>query len=375
MTEHHSSPNTDAGPEGLEGATVLVTGGAGLIGSRIVRRLRELGARPLALCTMDAYPPEVYRELFGVEGGDVAAGDVRDTALVNRLMREADFVVHAAALADVAACTRLPQDAIDHNVSGTQAVLSAAAASRRLKRLVFVSSASVYGNGNPDDWAGPRDEHRSTRELLACVYGLMPPRFGEERPLRPLSVYANTKAFGETQTELVLRPAGTSYSVVRYFSVYGQPQVIKRGSHSWVVAWFAARAAAGLPLHLNGGGRQVRDFVHVDDIAEGTLRALTVPAADRVTVNIGTGRPTTIRTVADLVAGHFPGTRVMETPMPPGDPLGGCAGTALMQRILGWQPGISVEDGIARYVRWLKATPAALPGWLRQEAEAAGRSA
>ncbi|MGC9500941.1 NAD-dependent epimerase/dehydratase family protein [Streptomyces sp. WG7] len=368
MTEHHDSSTTGGGPEGLEGATVLVTGGAGLIGSRIVRRLVELGARPLALCTMDAYPPEVYRELFRIDPGHVVTGDIRDAALVTRLMREADFVVHAAALADVAACTRLPQDAIDHNVSGTQTVLSAAAASRRLKRLVFVSSASVYGNGNPDDWAGPDDEHRSTRELLASVYGRMPPRFGEERALRPLSVYANTKAFGERQTELVLCPAGISYSVVRYFSVYGQPQVIKPGSHSWVVAWFAARAAAGLPLHLNGGGHQVRDFVHVDDIAEGTLHALTARAAHRKTVNIGTGRPTTIRMVADLVTGHFPGTRVVETSMPPGDPLGGCAGTALMQRVLGWQPRISIDDGVAQYVRWLTSTPAALPGWLHQEA-------
>ncbi len=276
--------------------------------------------------------------------------------------------MRATALADVAASTRLPQDAIDHNVSGTQTVLSAAAASRRLKRLVFVSSASVYGNGNPDDWAGPEDEHRSVRELLGSVYGAIPPRFGEERQLRPLSVYANTKAFGEAQTDLVLRPAGISCSVVRYFSVYGQPQVIKPGSHSWVVAWFAARAAAGLPLHLNVGGHQVRDFVHVDDIAEGTLRALTRPPADRKTVNIGTGRPTTIRTVADLVSGHFPGTRVVETPMPPSDPLGGCAGTALMQQLLGWQLAITIEDGIAQYVRWLKSTPAALPGWLRQEA-------
>ncbi|WP_226487571.1 NAD-dependent epimerase/dehydratase family protein [Streptomyces parvulus] len=368
MTEDHTGSDPHAGLEVLEGATVLVTGGAGLIGSRIVWRLRELGARPVALCTMDAYPPEIYRDLFGVDAGRVVAGDIRDAALVARLMREADYVVHAAALADVAACTRVPQDAIDHNVSGTQTVLSAAAASRRLRRLVFVSSASVYGNGNPDDWAGPEDEHRSTRELLASVYGAMPPRFGEERQLRPLSVYANTKAFGEVQTGLVLRPAGISYSVVRYFSVYGQPQVVKPGSHSWVVAWFAARAAAGLLLHLNGGGRQVRDFVHVDDIAEGTLRALTEPAADGRTVNIGTGRPTTIRTVADMVAGHFPGTRVVETPMPPGDPLGGCAGTTLMQQVLDWQPGIIIEDGIARYVRWLKETPAALPGWLHREA-------
>ncbi|WP_121714860.1 NAD-dependent epimerase/dehydratase family protein [Streptomyces sp. E5N91] len=93
---------------------------------------------------------------------------------------------------------------------------------------------------------------------------------------------------------------------------------MKPGSHTWVVAWFAARAAAGLPLHLNGGRHQVRDFVHIDDTAEGTLRALTEPAAEGRTVNIGTGRPTTLRTVADLVSGHFPGIRVVETPMLPG---------------------------------------------------------
>src|SRR5262245_125621 len=73
------------------------------------------------------------------------------------------------------------------------------------------------------------------------------------------------------------RLVGTAYVIVRYSSVYGEPQIIKQGSHSWVVAWFAARAALGMPLHLNGGGQQIRDLIHVDDIAEGTLRALTAP--------------------------------------------------------------------------------------------------
>ncbi|MEV0116880.1 SDR family oxidoreductase [Streptomyces sp. NPDC050844] len=194
-------------------------------------------------------------------------GDVRDQALVHRLVGESDFVIHAAALADVAACTRSPQTAIDSNITGTQTVLSAAAASDRLQRLVFVSSASVYGNGNPEDWAAPRDEHRDMRELPASIYGRTPPRFAESRPLRPLSVYANTKAFGEVQTKLVLGAVGTSHAIVRYFSVYGEPQVTKPGSDSWVVAWFASRVELGLPLHLHGGGHQVRDLVHVDDFS------------------------------------------------------------------------------------------------------------
>jgi nucleoside-diphosphate-sugar epimerase len=114
---------------------------------------------------------------------------------------------------------------------------------------------------------------------LAAVYGRTVPRFAEHAPLRPLSVYANTMAFGEVQTALQLGAVGTSHAVVRYFSVYGEPQVMKSGSHSWVVAWFAARAALGLPLQLNGGGHQVRDLVHVDDIADGTLH---LTAAHRV---------------------------------------------------------------------------------------------
>ncbi len=77
-------------------------------------------------------------------------------------------------------------------------------------------------------------------------------------------------------------------------------------------------AALGLPLHLNGGGHQVRDLVHVDDIADGTLHALSCAAADRETLDIGTGRPTTIRRVADPIAAHYPNAQVRETPMPPG---------------------------------------------------------
>ncbi|MFI5638430.1 NAD-dependent epimerase/dehydratase family protein, partial [Streptomyces goshikiensis] len=141
----------------LAGATVLVTGGAGLIGSRITARLRELGARPVALCTMNAYPEYVYADLFGVhaQDRDVVLGDIRDTTLVRKLVADSDYVIHAAALADVAACTREPLAAIDTNVAGTQNVLDTVAATDRVRRMVFVSSASVYGDGNPEETDSP----------------------------------------------------------------------------------------------------------------------------------------------------------------------------------------------------------------------------
>ncbi|MER7195795.1 SDR family oxidoreductase [Streptomyces flaveolus] len=160
---------------------------------------------------LTAYPPDVYRTLFHIDttGNDVLGGDVRDAVSMQRAMRRADYGVHAAALADVPSCTRRPQDAIDHNITGTQTVLSAAAASDRLKQLVFVPSASVYGNGNPADWTGPCGNHRTTRDSLAAVYGRTVPCFTEHAPLRPLSVYANTKALGEAQTALQLGAVGT----------------------------------------------------------------------------------------------------------------------------------------------------------------------
>ncbi|MFF8279921.1 NAD-dependent epimerase/dehydratase family protein [Streptomyces lateritius] len=337
-------------------------------GAEMYLKPREFGARPIALCTLDAYPPHVYRDLFGITttDTDVIAGDVRDEKLISRVVGECDYVIHAVALADVAACTRNPRAAIEANITGTQVLLDAVAATERVRRLVYVSSASVYyGDGNPDEAQGP--ELFTMRQLLESVYGRIPPQFHEQTsPVRPVSVYANTKAWGETQTALTLGAVGASYTVVRYFSVYGEPQTIKQGSHSWMVAWFAARAALGLPLHLNGGGHQVRDLIHVDDVAEATLRTLVSPQTHTETLNIGTGKPTSVRQVAELVRDHFPKVQFLETPMPPG----GYASTRRMQAMLGWSPAVSLTEGVARYVAWLRKNPAALPKWMEESAAA-----
>lgn len=334
----------------LSGATVAVTGAFGLVGSRIVHKLRAVGAKALAVGRLDAYG-SADSSLFGISptDPDVIAGDIHDSALMNDLSSRSDFVIHAAALADVAECTRNPVAALHANVTGTQAVLDAAARHRgTLRRLVFVSSASVYGLGTGSSGKTAQ--------------------FAEDDPLRPVSTYANTKVWGEHQTALTLGGEDTSYAIVRYFSVYGQPQIVKENSHSWVVAWFGMRAALGLPLHLNGGGSQVRDMVHVDDIAEATLLAAVTPRAHRATVNVGTGHATSIKEIADTVRRHYPGTEVVTAPMPQGDPLGACADITRMRDVLDWAPRISVEDGVRQYLEWLERTPHAIPGWLRAEA-------
>ncbi|WP_406205434.1 NAD-dependent epimerase/dehydratase family protein [Kitasatospora sp. NBC_01560] len=333
----------------LDGATVLVTGGGGLVGSRIVAQLARVGARPVVLDRFDAYPHPV-RDRFEVDrhAAQVVLGDVRERATVRWLVGRADFVVHAAAYADVAACTRRPSTAFAANVHGTQTVLDAVADSA-VKRLVFVSSASVYGDGARTEGGG------------TVIGGIS--RFSEEQPLTPISVYANTKLWAEHQVRLMLGGTGTAYSIVRYFSVYGEPQVPKPGSHSWMVPWMAMSAETGRPLRLNGGGHQVRDMVHVDDIARATILALVAEAAAGQTVNVGTGVATSVRRIAELIAAHYPGTAFVDTPMPEGDPRGGFADTRRAGDLLGWQPVVALADGINRYVAWLKATPGAIPDW------------
>ncbi|GGU57545.1 NDP-sugar dehydratase or epimerase [Streptomyces albospinus] len=332
--------------EKLRDARVVVTGGAGLVGSRLVALLRRADAEVTVLDRLDAYPESAHTSLFGVDdlGVKLVVGDVCDREAVRTVLADADYVVHAAAYADVAACTRRPDIAFRANVQGTQVVLEEAAASV-VRRLVLVSSAAVYGDGDPS------------------VQG--PQVFREDQRLLPVSVYANSKLWAEHQTRLLLGgPDTPEYAVLRYFSVYGDPQIPKPGSHSWMVAWLSMQARLGRPMRLNGGGVQVRDLVHVEDVAAATALALIEERMAGETVNVGTGVPTSVREVGELIAPHFPESRFVTTPMPEGDPLGGCAATEHSRELLRWQPRIDVRAGVERYVRWLSATPHAVPGWL-----------
>lgn len=329
----------------LAGARVLVTGGCGLIGSRIVQRLASAGACVTVLDRLDAYPFD-YGDRFGgaPAAAELVVGDAGDPKLVGPLVARADIIVHAAAHADIAGCLSSPDRDFASNVVGVQTVLEAAR-KHRPERLVFTSSASVY-----DD--------RSRAETV--------PRFAEDDRLGVSSTYANSKLWGERQTHLYREHYGLRATVLRYFSVYGVPQVPKERSHSWCIALFAMRAHRHLPLELHGGGHQVRDFVHVDDVADATLLAASRTEALGATINVGTGLATSVAEIAEQVAGHFPGAERVSTARPRGDPSGGCADIRRMRRLLEWTPAVDLRAGIARYVSWVRANDDLVPAWLER---------
>jgi UDP-glucose 4-epimerase/dTDP-L-rhamnose 4-epimerase len=310
------------------GRRVLVTGGAGFIGSHVVRRLAFLGAEVTVLDSLDAYGFD-YADRFGVrDAAEVVRGDVADPDTTFPLVAAADAVVHAAAVADVAACTFEPERDFS-SMRAAQTVLEAAR-HHPPARLVLASSAQVYGPGPARGTLFREDDAR-----------------GE-----PGTLYANSKGWAEAQARLYARLFGLPITVLRYFSVYGPHQVPKPDSHSWAAALFSVRAIRGLPLVVHGNGDQVRDQVAVRDVARATVEALFAPGAVGATVNVGSGRATSIAELARTVARIVPGTEVTRGERPPGDPDGGAADTGRMRSLLGVSADTGLEEGLVEYAQW-----------------------
>lgn len=325
----------------------LVTGGAGLIGSCLVKKLVERGTSVRVLDNLSAYPfdQQVHFGLNGQDGIEFVKGDIREQKVVQKACRDVDVVFHEAAFADVAATIWNPAEDFATNVCGTFNLLVMARESD-VERFIFASSAAVYGDK-------PWNEDET------------PPVFSEHDKPAPISTYANSKLWGEYEAKLFYELYGLKTTSLRYFSVYGIPQIPKRGSHSWVVAIFTMKLIKGEPLTVFGDGTQVRDFIYVDDVAEATILAVEKETTIGKTINIGTGIPTTIKRLAEVIR-DMNDTKVplVFKPKPKGDPLGGRADTTLMKKLLDLKPLIKLRSGVQRYYEWITNNRHLIPEWL-----------
>jgi len=303
---------------------------------------------------MSAYPFDQLnffcRDLKELDSVEIVKGDICNKDLVYRVMKSArvDVVFHLAAYADVAATIYNPDEDFRTNVLGTYTVLKASL-DNGVERFVFASSAAVYGD---QPWG--EDE---------------PPRFREDMKPNPLSTYANSKLWGENEALLFYRLYGLRTVALRYFSVYGPMQIPKPRSHSWAVAIFIMRALKGKSLTVYGGN-QVRDFIYVEDVAEATVRAAEVNGAEGHVINVGTGRPTKIIDLAYMIKRLVEDTLNVEVKIevlqsrPKGDPLGGYADTTKMRTLLGFQPEVTLEEGLRRSLEWYVSHRELIPEWL-----------
>ncbi len=345
--------------------SVVVTGGAGFIGSYLVRALLERGVEVRVL---DNLEPQVHscQESFPSEGCHFLRGDITDPEDVARSLEGATSVVHFAALVGVGQSMYEIVRYVRTNCLGTAILLEQIAKRRTsIRRLIVASSMSIYGEGAYVCPACkvPRDGVRAEVALKAgrweptcpaCGQDLRPVPTPEDHPLKPASVYAITK---RDQEELFLafgRAYGIPTVALRFFNVYGPGQALSN-PYTGVVAIFAARMLAGLPPLVFEDGGQTRDFVHVHDVAAACIAALEHPDIGGTAINVGTGEATRILEVARLLHGIIDGPEPVCTGQyRPGDVRHCVANVASAERLLGWRPKVRLNDGLHEMAGWLK---------------------
>jgi nucleoside-diphosphate-sugar epimerase len=308
-------------PEDFRGRAVLVTGGAGFIGSNLVDALVERGARVRVLDNLSNGRRENLSD--AAESIEFLEGDLRDAEICRRACAGVSWVFHQAALGSVPRSMKDPATSFAVNVSGTANVF-AAARDAGATRVVYASSSSVYGD--------------SAR---------LPKREGEEGS--PVSPYALSKKMNEQLGGIFGSCFGMEMVGLRYFNVYG-PRQDPDGPYAAVIPLFFRSALRGEPALIHGDGTQTRDFTFVGDAVAANLLAATAPAeACGRAYNVAAGRRTSLldlsRAIRDIVGGA-PAPR--HGPPRPGDVPHSLADLSDAGRLLGYQSSVVLEEGLRR---------------------------
>lgn len=308
--------------------SVLVTGGAGFIGSNLVDELAQKN-RVIVLDNFSSGKPGNIRHLIDKNVIEVVTGDIRDKALVSSVTRGVDVIYHLAVQ-----CLRVSinDPDINHEVNATGTLnLLMAARENAVRRFVYVSSSEVYGTA----LRVPMDE---------------------QHPNEPTTVYGASKLAGENYTLAFHRTYGMSTMVVIPFNTYG-PREHFEGAHGEVIPKFVLRALNNEPPHIFGDGAQTRDFTYVSDTVRGILMAAECDMMIGQAVNIARGEEVSIRSIAEKIyrklgKGHI---RPVVEAARPGDVRRHFASVEKAEKLFGFRAGVGIDEGLDRYIAWFTA--------------------
>ena len=350
---------------------VLVTGGAGFIGSHVVDRLLAAGA---AVRILDSLDPQVHGGVpdYLDREAELVDGDVRDHEIVRSALAGVDRVVHLAAAVGVGQSMYEIERYTSVNAIGAAVLLEESIAIRdRIEKLVVASSMSTYGEGlyrceaEATEVSPPA---RSVEQLRAREWEPRCPRCGRElqavattewTPTTPESIYAITKRDHEDMFLVTGRAYGVPVTALRVFNVFGPRQALSN-PYTGVAAIFSSRLLNGKPPIIFEDGRQSRDFVHVSDVASAVVAALEPGAGDGQALNIGTGSATTVADVAAVLAQEL-GVSVepeIRQRFRAGDIRHCFADITRAAHEIGYAPAVSFENGMRELVTWLAESAA-----------------
>ncbi|MFQ5880873.1 MAG: SDR family oxidoreductase [Candidatus Methylomirabilales bacterium] len=305
----------------------LVTGGAGFIGSHLVEALLHQGE---AVRVLDNFTTGRRENLAPIlDRIELLEGDLRDRPMVEKAVEEIEVIFHQGALPSVSRSIEDPMTSHEVNATGTLNLLVAARAAR-VRRLVYASSSSIYGESP----VLPKEE---------------------EMPPRPLSPYAVSKLVGEYYCQVFYAVYGLETVCLRYFNVFG-PCQDPASPYAAVIPRFIHALLQGKAPVIFGDGHQTRDFTFVANVVNATLLAAHAPGADGQVMNVACGQRFSL---LDLVAAL---RRTLEVDLPPrfapprpGDIRHSQASIAKAQKLLGYQPRVSFEEGLHQTVQWMRS--------------------
>ena len=306
-------------------AHYLVTGGAGFIGSHLSEELVRRGHR---VRVADSLITGKRRNLDHVPGVEFVEGDLADFDCAKKVADGCDYVLHQAAIPSV---PRSVKDPITSNRANVEATLNMLVAARDagVKRLVFAASSSAYG----DTPTLPKHE------------GM---------PTAPLSPYALQKVVGEQYLQMFTRLYGLETVSIRYFNVFG-PRQDPTSPYSGVISVFASALIENRPPTIYGDGEQTRDFTYVANVVDGVLRACDAPKASGEVINVATGGRISLNTLyyamRDVVGGNLEPTYAESRQ---GDVRDSQADIRKARELLGYEPIVPFEEGLARTIAWYR---------------------
>ncbi|MEM2618600.1 MAG: NAD-dependent epimerase/dehydratase family protein [Candidatus Hadarchaeales archaeon] len=349
---------------------ILVTGGLGFIGSHTVDLLIEKGYEVRILDNLEpqvhGFPPKVP-EYYNTRA-ELMQGDAREREKLKKAIEDVDAIIHLAAAVGIGQSMYQIEKYVSYNTGATASLLDILVNEPNdVKKLVVASSMSIYGEGKYvcDSCGIVYPDMRDEKQLKLgnwepkcpnCGKSVNPVPTDEKKPLAPSSVYAQTKRHQEEMCLLIGKTYGIPTVALRYFNVYGPRQSLSN-PYTGVCAIFSSRILNGKPPYVFEDGKQMRDFVHVKDVARANLLALEHNAADYMAVNIGTGKPVSVEVLARMLAKMY---QVGVTPYisnryRKGDIRHCYADITKASELLGYRPTVSLEEGLKELADWARA--------------------
>jgi dTDP-L-rhamnose 4-epimerase len=367
---------------------VLVTGGAGFIGSHLTRRLLREGC---SVAVLDNFSSQVHggeqvlpRDL--ANDVELHRGDVRDRDVLLRALSDRDVLVHLAAETGTGQSMYEVGRYQDVNIGGTAAILDLVMnrPNCRVSKIVVASSRAIYGEGKyrcgehgivyP---TGRSLEHLQAGEYEprcpVCGTACVPEATTEDSPSRPLSFYGLTKQVQEEMVLMFARACGFSAYALRYQNVYGPGQSL-RNPYTGILAIFSNLARANSSIQIFEDGQESRDFVFVDDAVEATWRCVANDANPVEAFNVGTGKRTTVLQVAKEIVGFFQSKSEISVTgaFRQGDIRHNYADISKIRKAVNFAPRFTFQEGLKRFLAWAdeqEAVPAGYEASLREMRE------